>query len=202
MDLTQLSNVFPNLWHVTFPGGWTGIRLHGMKTALQLDEKGGDELRSDVRSVKLDDGTVAQLRNQKPQRIDPAPYLKDITVPEWWRLVNGRSYFFCRELEAEKFVATYLKLGHPQELVKLRTSLALKAVANQVEVTTVNAGVFPRSAVPERGRMTFQILSDVPAADVRKIKEVTVVGGIPSLEAAVTTVVLRDVDESRKRLFP
>ncbi|MBA2610299.1 MAG: hypothetical protein H0U92_15280 [Actinobacteria bacterium] len=187
---------------MTFPGGWTGIRLHGMKTALQFDEKGGGELRGDVRSVKLDDGTVAQLRNQKPQRIDPAPYLKDITVPEWWRLVNGRSYFFCRELEAEKFVATYLKLGHPQELVKLRTSLALKAVANQVEVTTVNAGVFPRSAVPERGRMTFQILSDVPAADVRKIKEVTVVGGIPSLEAAVTTVVLRDVDESRKRLFP
>ena len=30
MDVTELAEHFPNLWHVTFAGGWEGIQRQGL----------------------------------------------------------------------------------------------------------------------------------------------------------------------------
>lgn len=65
------------------------------------------------------------LRDQLRTRVDPAPCLDGVPPAEWWRLVNGRVYFFVREADAGKLVESYLRRGHSQEVLKLRTTAPL-----------------------------------------------------------------------------
>jgi len=78
----------------------------------------------------------------------------------------------------------------------------LELVARYVEVTTVNAGVFPRTKGPSRGRKTFLSLADYPVADVAEIREITVSARVPVPSSVITSVVRHDVDGRRSRLFP
>jgi sugar/nucleoside kinase (ribokinase family) len=60
---------------------------------------------------------VAVIRDQVPNRKDPGPYLDDISVPEWWSLLNRRSYFFANESDLVRLVRSYLSRGMPQEVI-------------------------------------------------------------------------------------
>lgn len=141
------------------------------------------------------------LRDQLLTRRDPAPYLDGVTVEEWWELVNGRVYFFSQERPLKRLLASYAERGYGQEVIKFRTEALLAPVAASVEVTTVNAGVFPRQAGPCRGRMTFIPLSDFPASDWSDIKEVTVSCPVPVSEEAIHSVVDHGPDGSARRLW-
>ena len=79
---------------------------------------------------------------------------------------------------------------------------ALEAVAGQVEVTTVNAGTFPRTKGPSRGPATFIPLADYPVATVAKIQEVTVTAKVPLASPAVFSVVGHAAGKASTRLFP
>ena len=52
--------------------------------------------------------------------------------------------------DVDKLVEAYLRQQLAQEVIKFRTRPMLELVADQVEVTTVNAGVFPRIKGPSR----------------------------------------------------
>jgi hypothetical protein len=99
-------------------------------------------------------------------------------------------------------VESYLSQQLTQEVIKLRTRPLLELVGYHVEVTTVNAGVFPRTRGPSRGRSTFLSLADYPVADVARTREITVTARVPVPSAAITSVVRHDVNGRRSRLFP
>ena len=176
MNVTELAEHFPHLWHVTFAGGWEGIERRGLLRAADVDPEEADVFRPEVKTVGAEDGSEVTLRDQVCSRADPTSSLDGITPAEWWNLINSRVYFFQTEDGADKLRVAYLSQGHAQEVLKIRTQAALQPVADDVEVTTVNAGVFPRTKGPSRGPSTFMPLADFPVADVKKIREVTVAG--------------------------
>ena len=202
MDLSELAEHFPNLWHVTFAGGWDGIQRQGLLRAVDVAPKEADAFRPEVQRVEGADGLAVTLRDQVLSRSDPAPYLDGITPAQWWSLINGRVYFFRKKEDATDLLDVYLGKGHAQEVVRVRTKAALEAVAGQVEVTTVNAGTFPRTKGPSRGPATFIPLADYPAAAVAKIQEVTVTVKVPLASPAVFSVVGHDAGKASTRLFP
>jgi hypothetical protein len=202
VDVEQLAKRFPNLWHVTFAGGWDGIDRHGLLRTIDVAPLGCEELRPEVTRVEASDGLQITLRNQLRSRVDPTPSLDGVTPAEWWRLVNSRVYFFCRQSHADQLVASYLGQHLVQEVIKLRTGPALELVADNVEVTTVNVGVFPRTKGPSRGPNNFVPLDEYPVADVGKIREITVAARVPLSSSAITSVVRHDLDGVRSRPFP
>jgi hypothetical protein len=202
VDVDQLARRFPNLWHVTFAGGWNGIQRHGFLRTIDVLPGCCGAQRTEPTSVELADGTQIMLRDQLRTRVDPTRSLDAITPSEWWRLVNSRVYFFCREREVDRLVGSYLGRQLAQEVIKLRTKPALEVLTDQVEVTTVNVGVFPRTRGPSRGRNSFVPLADYAVVDTAKLREVTIVARMPVVSSAITSVVRHDVDGHRSRVFP
>jgi hypothetical protein len=180
VDVDQLAQRFPSLWHVTFAGGWDGIQRIGF-----------------VRTIDV----VLQSFGERT-RVDPTRSLDGITQSGWWQLLNSRVYFFCRERDVHKLVESYVGRQFAQEVIKLRTKPVLADVADNVEMTTVNVGVFPRTKGPSRGRSSFIPLANYPAADTAKIQEITVAARVPVVLSAITSVVRHNVDWSRSRVFP
>ncbi len=176
MELMKLAFKYPDLWHVTAAGGWTAVRDKGL-----------------VVPGELPYGMAER---------DFTKYLQDVTLDQWWDLVRARSYFFCREADMESFVDAYVSNGHGQEVLKIKTALALGPVLDRVELTTVSVGALPRVAKPSRGPETFQPIAQYPAANMTKIQEVTIVGDYEIPWTAVTSVIERPADGSRRRLFP
>jgi hypothetical protein len=196
---------FPNLWHATFPGGWDGIQQSGLRPSLDLLTAAGregeaSELREEQVTLSLPEGE-AVLRAQTPNRKDPAPYLDGITAEEWYRLLNGRSYFYVSRDDVDKMVAASLELGIAQDVATFQTRRLLTPVVDQVQVATVNATTFPRASGAVRGPGTFQALADFAGVPT-KIKEVTVTAPIKIEDSAVISVVRHAPDEANIRIFP
>jgi hypothetical protein len=82
VDVGQLAQRFPNLWHVSFAGGWEGIQRHGLLRTIDVAPDGCEELRPRLVRVEAPDGTRITLRNQLRSRVDPTPYLDGITPSE------------------------------------------------------------------------------------------------------------------------
>jgi hypothetical protein len=205
MDLNGLVAKFPRIWHATFEGGWDGIERSGLRSSTDLlaEADRSDEasvMRSEPVHVNAAEGG-AVLRNQVRNRKDPGPYLDGITVAEWWELLNCRSYFFADEPALDRLVESYAKQGTTQEVITFQTRRLLSPVAEHIEVSTVNAGVFPRAAGPSRGRSTFQPLSEFSGV-AGKIKEITVITTVPIEDSAVTKVVRFTPGQDPVRIWP
>lgn len=201
MNLDQLARQFDCLWHVTFSGGGAGIREHGLHRAADLAPDQSGLFRAEIADAIGPAGVRIRLRNQIRSRNDPTGSLHGMTADEWWNLVNARVYFFRRDTDADRLADAYVRDGHDQEVIKVRTRPALQAVEDAIEVTKVNAGVFPRTKGPSRGRATFIPLADLPANEARDIREITVTTRVPLPSSSVVSVVRRTV-ESSTRLFP
>jgi hypothetical protein len=200
MDLGELAGRFPSLWHVTFSGGAQRILDEGLKPAsVALAELGrGHEasaFRGAITPITGTGATKVTLRDQKVSRKDPGPCLDGITPEEWWTVVNSRSYLFCRARDTERLVASYLGRGYDQEVLTFDTAGLLARCAGSVEVTTVNAGVFPRKTGVTRGRWTFVPLAEFDAHLGSKIKEVTVTSEIEVPPSAVRGRTMRRAGE-------
>jgi hypothetical protein len=202
VHVDQLTQRFPNLWHVTFAGGWEGIQRHGFLRTIDVASESSGKLRTEITRVETADGTQVMLRDQLRTRADPTRSLDDITPSEWWQLVNSRVYFFCRQRDVNTLVESYIGRRLPQEVIKLRAKPVLEVVADEIEVTTVNVGVFPRTRAPSRGRSSFVPLADYPVADAAKIREITVAARVPIASSAITSVARYEVDGHRSRVFP
>lgn len=199
--LADLTDAFPHLWHATFPGAWESIRERGLCPAANfLAELGDLDSISRFRPSIRDLGG-AVLRDQLRTRSDPSASLDGVTAEEWWAILNGRVYLFCREAPLRDLVASYGARGFDQDVIKFHSGRLLRPVADLVEVTTVNAGVFPRTKGPSRGRGTFIALADFSRAGTA-VKEVTVRGVVPVDEGAVFSVVRHGADGVTRRLWP
>jgi hypothetical protein len=206
VEFSDLARRYEYIWHVTYAGAWPSIREWGFWPAadvLQHDGH-GDQVgifRDVSLPVVLDDGPRVTVRDQVRARRDVSGNLEGVDEEGWWRLINARVYFFAREEDAKVLRDKYVNRGEPQEVIKLRTR-ALEDQAAAIDVTTANAGVFPRKVGRNRGRDTFVILSDFAAGDASRIREITVVGQARVAEAGVISVVRHEAEEPARRVFP
>jgi len=76
VDVEQLAERFPNLWHVTFAGGWDGIQRHGFLRTIDVAPEGCGQQRTELTLVEAADGIQVMLRDQLRARVDPTSSLK------------------------------------------------------------------------------------------------------------------------------
>jgi hypothetical protein len=178
----RFARIRPKLYHVTSSENVEGIARRGLRTAAQLAAEGGVELAG-VRQAVVRTSS-ATIRDQKPIVTKTLlGHLDGITLDEWLAILNGRIFLFPEEDRAGRLARTYADRSLPQAVLAFDTSQVLAAAGDRLEVADRNTGSVPRAkGCPCRGRSTFVALSGAP--NLRRIQEVTVVGGLEAVDFA------------------
>jgi hypothetical protein len=188
----------PSLFHATAYESWPSIASFGLRTARQLADEAGVQLPSGLRPGPLDvsvAGGIARIRDQRAMdRAKIDDHLDEITLEQWLAIMNERAFLYARQNELTTLVNRYRPEG--QDVILFDTPKLIRAMVEQIEVTTVSAASPQQWATcPCRGRETFVPLPLFEEA-VADIQEVTVVGGIAEVDGLVRRVIRHHPDGS------
>ena len=159
MEPAAFAKLFPRLYHVTFAGNLESIRTHGLHSAASLAQLYGfsDEERlaclterrrcnQDLHGITLRDQGQAL-----PARMKSC--LVNISIAEWFTLLNSKVFFFLAEDKAQRFLETYAAFDNLMITVNTRALFAAGYAASAT-VCRLNSGSFLYNPRP-RGRNSF-----------------------------------------------
>ena len=157
--------------------------------------------RPDFVSVSHPRHGTSWIRDQRP--LSDAGLLRaltDMTPPAWYRLLNGKVFFWVREVRLTKLLGTY---QHRDNVVLvLDTAKVMERCAADTFLCPINSG-FTRRFPQPRGSGTFRAVAEYPFAEwVKKrgvkdaIAECTVSYRVPDVSGML--VELRSHPKRRK----
>jgi hypothetical protein len=209
VNLRDLVETFPRLYHVAVAGSWPSIsRLGLLSTTALLDrfEIVGDQRRAlestrRPASVTISHPTHGQalIRDQIPIREAVlARRLEGMSVDEWLRELNRRVFFWLDDARVLRLLSAVAYRHHRHDVLVVDTASLLAAHEERVTLSPINTGSTIYNAAP-RGVGTFLRIADYPFEDWgrrrgrrRAIAELAVEYSVPDIAVHTLTV------ESRK----
>jgi hypothetical protein len=178
VDVGQLVELHPRLFHMADQDAWPSIAAHGLLSTEALVDR--YELSSDFRSALLDqrrrksvriDHPVhgsAVIRDNKPMT-DAAleRCLTDGTTPrEWYRRLNGLVFFWVRPERLGKLLRARAYRSCPHLVLELDSARLIAAHGSEVLLSPINSGSTLYNA-PPRGSSTFSTIDAFPYEERR-----------------------------------
>jgi hypothetical protein len=193
----ELAELYPRLYHMAEANSWESIAKHGLlSTSALLDffgingeERQNIELRRRGRSQEIkhaEHGRVV-VRDQKPiieSKLKAS--LQDCTLEEWYRLLNGRVFFWLTKERLNTLLSAKEYREKPHTVLTLDTRSLAKDYARSITLSPMNSGNTLPIAHP-RGKATFSRMQDYPFRQRLKrgpyytVVELAVEGGVPDL---------------------
>lgn len=202
MTVDEFCEKHPLLFHMATVNALPQIEKHGLlSTEAILDLLGinGHERTRLIaqrrpETVVLEDSRhgVFILRDQIPMRDSALERcLVDMTIPAWYRLLNGRTFMWATRKRVETLLAAraYRKTDHL--VLTIDTRRLVEDHDSDLELSPINSGSTLYNP-PARGRHTFSRLSQFEAVNGRKaVAEVTVKGKIPKMREYIVDAEVR-----------
>ncbi len=202
-ELHEFVRASPTLFHMAERGAWPAIeRLGLLSTSALLDLYGVTGAARDViEASRRPEGTVltrpglpaVTVRDQKPMtdRALERCLTGGMTPPEWYRLLNGKVFFWLTEARLAKLLGARPYRAHEHDVLQLDTARLVAAYRDAITLSRINSGSTIRKAAP-RGPDTFCSIADYPIRPGReRAVELAVTGGIPDIARFVTDVTRR-----------
>ncbi len=190
------------LYHMAEESSWPNIQKHGLLSTSAILTLYGyigterDKIESEWRSNKikischgLED---ACIRDQIPM---PPDVLKrclvgGMTPKEWYRLINGKLFFWTTRESLEIFLAAKEYKNMPQLVIKVDTQRLLERYADRVTLSSINSGSTYFNAEKydkpkPRGIQTFKRIRD---HNLSYVAELVVEEGIKDITNVTITV--------------
>lgn len=200
MEPERLITLHPVVYHMADARNWASILRHGLLSTSTLLDRCGvsgerrDALESSHRPTTVvlpnPDGPVF-VRDQHP--LDPAALagcLDDLTPEAWYRVLNGRVFFWPTRERLERMLRAYGR--SEQAIFEVDTRALLERHAGTIELSHINSGYASQRYPPaRRGRSTFLPLRDYTYSARNKIAEVTVLDSVPDIFDVTLRVTLR-----------
>lgn len=195
------------LFHASGYGAWPAIAELGLLTPDQLlgdPVDGGDKRLGATRLQSIDiaheSGHQISIRDQRPMaRANIEHHLDGVSLAEWLRLLNQRTFFFARQKDLTTMLGRYQET-EGQDVLVFDTARLLAAAKGATEVTTVcSTGPVPWTRCPCRGQDTF-VPIEAYRGPVADIEEVTVVGGLHDVTNLVARVIRYHPDRTTEVL--
>ena len=193
----ELAELYPRLYHMAEADSWESITRHGLLSTsalLDLFEINGEErlnieLRKRVRSheIRHRNHGRAVVRDQKPiieSKLQAS--LKDCTLEEWYRLLNGRVFFWLTKERLDTLLSAKAYREKPHTVLTLDTRSLASDYAGSITLSPMNSGNTLPIAHP-RGTATFSRMRDYPFQERVKrgpyytVVELAVEGGVPNV---------------------
>lgn len=206
LSADYIAERWPRLFHMAESGSWASIQEHGLLSTsalLDLFEITGDErerLEAARRpeSVAIDHPNhgTAWIRDNKPiNETVLRRTLTGMTLPDFYRLLNGRVFLWLNEARLRKLQGAPPYRHRPHDVLVVETAKLLAVYGDRVELSPINSGAVHPAANYARGAGTFSRIADYPwsarrtAAPSEPIVELTVPYSIPDINAFVVDVI-------------
>lgn len=209
----ELAQLYPRLYHMAEADSWTSIAKYGLlSTSALLDlfeikgeERENIESRRRERSYEIThpEHGRAIVRDQKPiveSKLQAS--LQDCTLEEWYRLLNGRVFFWLTEERLNTLLSAKEYREKPHTVLTLDTQSLARDYAKSITLSPMNSGNTLPIAHP-RGTATFSRVQDYPFTERLKrgqyytVVELAVEGGVPDIVEYTTRVDSRLSKDSR-----
>ena len=204
MELQELIEHYPLLYHMAERKSWPSIQAHGLRSTsslLDLYEITGDDRipyesqrRPTLMGISHKERGKAVLRDNKPITDSKlAGALQDgITLEEWYRLLNGKVFFWLTNGRLVGFLNARSYRDRPHNVITIRTADLLARDSAKVWLSPMNTGTTAPIAHP-RGRNTFMRIADFPFEERKKrgqdaIVELAIDGLVEEVESLAESV--------------
>jgi hypothetical protein len=220
VELKDLIQHYPILYHMAADGSWESIRTNGLMTTAQLVDACAphDEERRAVLTVvrrrtfilKHPAGHSVSVRDQAPLR-EPflGECLVDVSVPEWLDILNGRVFFWLHPTRLSELLNARRYRGSAHDVLSVDTASLVQAHTDNVRLSPINSGATLYPNAPLRGLSTFRAVSEYPfnpgprgGAVRNAIAELAVVDGVPDIAQHVIRVERRQRDTVLEVIVP
>ena len=189
----ELADTYPLLYHMADAGSWESIWKHGLlstSSLLELFEINGKE-REDIEAKRRPESVEiahpkygrAVVRDQKPlSESKLAKSLSGCTVPEWYRLLNKRVFFWLTKSRLQTLLAARAYRNTSHLVLAIDTLPFVKRYQDQIVLSPMNSGNTQPFAHP-RSPATFQKMDTYPFKERAKygehfqVVELAVAGG-------------------------
>lgn len=208
LTAAYIAERWPRLFHMAEAGSWPAIEQNGLLSTsalLDLFEVEGEEREAveatrraeSVRITHPEHGE-AWIRDNKPiNETVLKRTLVGMTLPEWYRTLNGRVFFWLTidRLDRLRKAGAYAEREH--DILTIDTAALLETHASTVELAHLNTGAVHAAADYVRGAGTFRRIPEYPwqarcsVSPKEPIVELTVPWSVPDIQQYVTDVSTR-----------
>lgn len=213
-DQERLIVQHPRLYHMAESGAWENIRRHGLlsTTALlklfNVSEPQRSAIESEYRQkanrICHPEYGCATIQAQTPMPPDKLKLaLTDMEPSEWYKLLNGKVFFWSTKCRLQKFLQARAHKDRPHDVLTVCTRSLVEQYVAEITLSHINSGSV-RYVSSERGSDTFQTIADYR----RKIRrgeyfaELAVGWGVPDIEQHTLSVDRWMGDACQKRIWP
>lgn len=209
MDVSELIDRYPRLFHLAEAGSAPAISEHGLlpaeeivsTSALGPDEQAAILGRPRPRALTIEHPLLgrATLRDQTPLRahiLDKV--LTDMTARQWLAALNERVFFWLHSQRLDQLLNARRNRGRPHDVLVIDTASMVSAHHRRIRLSAINSGSTLYPNAPERGTRTFQTIEDYPFAErIRSrapqaaVVELAVCGGVGDISSHVVDVYRR-----------
>jgi hypothetical protein len=216
MEISQLVESFPRLYHMAWGGSWPSIKkngLHSTDSLLQLYDVPNAEKRRILEEHRPECVEIigknlgkAVVRDQKPMSNNGVTKAlgQTATPQEWYKLLNSMVFFWptTGRLKTMLSARSYREIEH--DVLVVRTEPLIKKYLGEVRLSPINSGCtkpYPHPRSPD----IFYPLGRYPYDDRLKrvgkanaVAEVCVQRAVPDIENYVEKVITMKSDDFGK----
>jgi hypothetical protein len=206
VDVNELIERYPRLFHLAEAGSAEAITAHGLLPAQEIvstSALGPDEQAAILNSPRPRALAIGHpllgevtLRDQTPLR----PHilekvLTDMTAQQWLSALNQRVFFWLHPQRLDQLLNARRNRGRPHDVLVIDTASLVGAHARRVRLSAINSGSTLYPNAPERGAQTFQAIEDYPFVERLRhrtlqtaVVELAVSGGVRDIAGHITDV--------------
>ncbi len=219
-ELAELLHCCPTLYHMAERGSWPGIRRHGLlSTAALLDLFGVPPAgRAAIEAAHRPAGVTlrhpchgsATIRDQKPMSDAALRRCLEggMTPPEWYRLLNGKVYFWLTPERLHKLLRGKEYRHAEHDVLELDAAALVAACRDRITLSPINSGATFNLGPAPRGPETFQPVERYDYASRRKrrppagcVTELTVTHSVPDVHRFVRRALAMRGDAVTEMLY-
>jgi hypothetical protein len=206
VDVNELVERYPRLFHLAEVGSARGISMHGLLPAKEIvstsalgpDAKAAILGRPRPRELTLEHPLLGRvtLRDQTPLRtyiLDKV--LTDMTAQQWLSALNKRVFFWLHPERLNQLLNARRKRDRPHDVLVIDTTSLISAHSRNIRLSAINSESTLYPNAPERGTRTFQAIEDYPFAERLRgrtpetaVVELAVSGGVRDIADHVIDV--------------
>ncbi len=199
----ELAAVRPRLFHMAEPEAAESILRRGLlSTSAALDLHGLDGEAREALERRLRPATTwldhpehgrFPIRDQHPmsERALRRCLTGGLEPADWCALLNARAFLWADPERLERMLRTPAYRANAYVVFAVDTLSFAEAHGDRLELTRINTGATFAMKPAPRGRESFTALADAAPGELRRVAEVTVLGGAPDFARFVVARELR-----------
>ncbi|WP_089296601.1 DUF7002 family protein [Actinoplanes regularis] len=198
MDVEELIERHPRVFHTMSAAAWPSVKRHGLQSTRRLIDLFGldaaerDRLLSSPRRqstvLRAPGLPPAVIRDQKPMKFIAEKIDPDSSLADYLDAINSRVFFWASTERLERLRQAKEYRSEDQVVLHVDTRALVERHGPRIELCRLNSGAVTQKNHPVRGHRSWLPIADYPYGEYRRrhgrdgaLVEVTVLDAVPDI---------------------